>query len=82
MFIQCEGFNENYIECFEDVELNLKCLTFKKINLTSILATAYHYESLTRNKNPEKNKKSLIDFNNLLKPFLFKNESFFKKFLV
>lgn len=81
LFIECNGFNENYIECFEDVELNVKCLTFKKINLTSILATAYHYESLTRNKNIEKNKKTLIDYNNLLKPFIYKNETYLKKLI-
>ena len=41
-------FNETYVECFEDVELNLKCFLKGKMNMTNSNAVAYHYESQSR----------------------------------
>ena len=32
-------------------------------------------------QNIEKNKKTLIDYNNLLKPFIYKNETYLKKLI-
>ena len=41
-------FNDDYIECLEDVELNLACVMRGKINCFAGNAVAYHYESITR----------------------------------
>jgi len=59
-------FNENYIECLEDVEYNIKMLENKCINYFVGNAVCYHYESKTRNLNPDKNKNFSIDYNYLL----------------
>jgi len=50
LFIECGRFNEQYKECFEDVELNLQCLLNDKNNLYLGQLEVYHYESLTRKK--------------------------------
>jgi GT2 family glycosyltransferase len=46
-------FNENYISCFEDVELNMICLAKGFENFNNGECVAYHYESQTRNDDPE-----------------------------
>jgi GT2 family glycosyltransferase len=53
LFIEIGGFNEQYLDCFEDVEYNLQCLLHQKQNVY-IPKKAMHYESSTRNKNPQK----------------------------
>jgi GT2 family glycosyltransferase len=63
-------FNENYNECFEDVELNLKCLLLNHKNFISNKSVAYHYESQTRNSNLLKNEKVIKDYNDNLLPFI------------
>lgn len=50
LFNEIGGFNEDYIECFEDVEYNLQCLLKNKYNITTNKAVCYHLESQTRNK--------------------------------
>jgi len=50
LFESIGGFNEEYVECFEDVELNLQCFLKNKRNLTNSNAVCYHYESQTRGK--------------------------------
>ena len=61
-------FNENYISCFEDVELNIMCLSKGFKNFNNSDCVAYHYESQTRNEDPENLKKLSIDYHdNLLK---------------
>lgn len=60
------GFNPNYVDCLEDVELNLKCLLSGFRNVTLGNAVAYHYESLTRNENPEKESLFQKDYQTLL----------------
>lgn len=42
------GLNENYIECFEDVEYNLECMNLGKSNYCAFNAMCYHKESQTR----------------------------------
>ena len=73
IFIKCGFFNENYTNCFEDVELNLKCLMLGLDNYCNSNLVSYHYESQTRNNDEEKSKKQLEDYNNLLKPFVINN---------
>lgn len=81
LFNSIGGFNENYIECFEDVELNLNCILRKKQNKTLCNAVAYHIESVTRNKSINKNKNTSMDYNLNLKPFIVNNESKLKKYI-
>lgn len=50
LFNKIGGFNEDYIECFEDVEYNLSCLLDNKYNITTSKAVCFHYESQTRRK--------------------------------
>jgi GT2 family glycosyltransferase len=68
LFNSLGGFNENYISCFEDVELNVMCLTKGFKNYNNSDCVAYHYESQTRNEDPDNMKKLIIDYNdNLIK---------------
>jgi len=73
VFIKCDYFNENYTSCFEDVELNLKCLMIKLDNYCNSNLVSYHYESKTRNNDVDKLKKVNEDYNNFLLPFVSKN---------
>ena len=73
VFIKCGYFNENYTTCFEDVELNLKCLILGLDNYCNSNLVSYHYESQTRNNDDEKSKKQFNDYNNILKPFVINN---------
>tara|TARA_R110002020_G_scaffold377631_1_gene588702 strand:- start:2293 stop:3819 length:1527 start_codon:yes stop_codon:yes gene_type:complete len=41
-------FNEEYLDCLEDVELNLACILNGRINCLAGNGVAYHYESKTR----------------------------------
>jgi len=66
-------FNEKYIECFEDVELNLSCYINGYKNYYVGNAVAYHYESQTRNQSPEKLDRLKNDYINNLVPFIEKN---------
>lgn len=70
-------FNESYINCFEDVELNLKTIIFGYKNYTTNRAVAYHLESKTR-KEVENNKNTLIDANKIRK-FISENLNKLKK---
>jgi len=73
LFIKCDMFNENYTNCFEDVELNLKCLILGYKNYLSGKSVAYHYESLTRKEDPDNIKKLNEDYSNNLLPFINMN---------
>jgi GT2 family glycosyltransferase len=66
-------FNENYISCFEDVELNIKLVSSNLKNYVCSKCVAYHYESQTRKENPEEQDKIIQDYNNNLFPMLQKN---------
>ena len=73
IFEKCGMFNEEYISCFEDVELNLKCEIMGLKNFMSGKSVAYHYESQTRNLDDEKDKKMSTDFFERLEPFVKQN---------
>lgn len=66
-------FNENYIGCFEDVELNLKCNILKYKNIISNKSVAYHYESQTRDDSTDKIEKIQKDYSEVLLPFIIQN---------
>jgi GT2 family glycosyltransferase len=73
VFLKCGMFNEEYLDCFEDVELNLKCLINGYKNYTLGKSVAIHYESQTRNLNPDKLKNLQLDYSERLYPFVIKN---------
>ena len=80
VFIKNGMFNEDYIECFEDVEYNLKCILNNRVNIFAGNAVAYHYESQTRNLNEEKNKRSDIDHKKI-NDFILNNYSKLEKYI-
>jgi GT2 family glycosyltransferase len=73
LFEKCGYFNENYISCFEDVELNLKSDLLGYNNIYDGNLVAYHYESSTRNEDEDNIKKLMMDYNNNLLPFINSN---------
>lgn len=73
VFLKCGMFNEEYIDCFEDVELNLSCIINGYKNYTLGNAVAFHYESQTRNLNPNKISNLQRDYRERLYPFVITN---------
>jgi GT2 family glycosyltransferase len=73
VFIQCDYFNENYINCFEDVELNFKTTILGYRNICDVSLVSYHFESQTRNEDPKNIEKLQYDYINNLLPFTMKN---------
>lgn len=73
LFEKIGMFNEEYINCFEDVELNLKCIISGYKNYLDNNSVAYHYESKTRNDDPDNLKKLNIDYSERLYPFIAQN---------
>ena len=65
IFDSYDGFNENYIECLEDVELNLKCKHQGLKHITVSDAVAYHYESISRNKLAGGDERFVVDYERL-----------------
>ena len=66
MFIEKELYakyklNEQYISCFQDVELNMRLLLTGKDNYCFTNSVNFHYESVTRNKDVLNQKKLIID---------------------
>jgi len=80
-FIKSGLFNENYTNCFEDVELNLKLITLNYENVYDGSLVAYHYESQTRNEDPNNIQKLMNDYRNTLQPFLLENFNSIKKYI-
>lgn len=73
VFEKLDMFNEKYTSCFEDVEINLKAICNGYINLFDSNSVIYHYESQTRNEDPENLKKLQDDYVNNLAPFVQNN---------
>lgn len=74
LFETLGGFNENTIECFEDVILNIeaKCVT-NKVNYYDGAAVCIHHESITRNENPNQLQAIQRDFKEVLIPTIVKH---------
>jgi len=81
VFERCGFFNENYNSCFEDVELNLKCLTLGYRNYYSGDIVSYHLESQTRNDDNDKINKLIDDYNKNLIHFVYPNMNKIEKYL-
>ena len=73
MFEQCGFFNEKYTTCFEDVELNLKCVILNYDNIIDSNLVAYHLESQTRGKTEINQQNESFDYINTLIPFINEN---------
>ena len=73
LFEKCDYFNENYINCFEDVELNFKTTILGYKNICDGDLVAYHYESSTRGEDPKNIEKLQKDYYDTLLPFTIKN---------
>lgn len=73
LFEICGLFNEDYTNCFEDVELNFKTTILGYYNFIDGNLVSYHFESQTRGEDPENMKKLSNDYNNTLLPFTIKN---------
>lgn len=82
LFEKCGFFNEIYYGCFEDVELNIKCISLGYNNYFNGNLVAYHLESQTRNQSSDKNEKELIDYNTKLIPFINQNLNKIKHLLL
>jgi GT2 family glycosyltransferase len=80
LFENIGGFSEEYNECFEDVQLNIDCLTKGKKNIFLGDAVCYHYESQTRNVNGEKQKRESEDYTQRIIPYIIKNKKTYKHF--
>lgn len=74
LFKSIGGFNTDYRECFEDVELNMECINRGKENIFVGEGVCYHYESQTRNKSEDKLKREGEDYMRKLVPFILRNE--------
>jgi len=82
VFESCGMFNENYVSCFEDVELNVKTKVLGFSNFTCSNCVAYHYESRTRNEDPEKMEKLRYDYEKNLVPLVIEHYEKIKKYFV
>jgi GT2 family glycosyltransferase len=82
VFEKCDFFNENYTSCFEDVELNLKCILLGYNNYYDGSLVSYHYESQTRNEDPEIRNKLTQDYQKNLLPFVVKHLDKLKNYII
>jgi hypothetical protein len=82
LFEKCGFFNENYYGCFEDVELNIRCISLGYKNYYNGNLVAYHLESQTRKQYSDKNEQELIDYNTKLVPFINQNLDKIKNLLL
>jgi len=82
IFNKLGGFNENYIDCLEDVELNFKCILMGLENYILGDLVAYHYESQTRNLDSQKVFKFQEDYNKILLPFVRQNFQKLKPYII
>lgn len=82
VFEKCGYFNEGYINCFEDVELNMMCLTLGFKNIYDGNLVSYHLESQSRNEDEKNIEKLTMDYKLRLLPFVSDNYSKLEKYLL
>jgi len=83
LFETLGGFNENTVECFEDVILNIetKCIA-NKTNYYDGTAVCIHHESITRNESPNQTQRILKDFKEVLIPVIIKHYQKLKQHII
>ncbi len=79
LFNKIGKFSESYLECFEDVELNLECLSRNRKNIFVSDAVCYHYESQTRNKDEDKLLREGNDYRKII-PKIVNNKKTYEYF--
>jgi GT2 family glycosyltransferase len=79
LFNDIGGFSEQYNECFEDVQLNIDCLERNKKNILQGDAVCYHYESQTRNKSEDKQKREGEDYMKII-PYIIQSKKTYNYF--
>lgn len=82
VFNQIKGFPIKYLECLEDVELNLRCLLIGKQNYYAGHVAAFHLESATRNKYLDMSKNTYLDLTERLMPFVRLNWSVLEEHMI
>jgi GT2 family glycosyltransferase len=82
VFEKCDGFNEKYTTCFEDVELNAKCLLMGYENYFDGSLVSYHFESQTRGKDEINSKGESFDYTQTFIPFISQNISKLRSHIV
>lgn len=80
LFSKVGYFDESFVECFEDVKLNIDCLRLNKKNIFCGDAVCYHLESQTRNKSEDKINNERLDLNKII-PYLIRNEVTYDYFI-
>jgi GT2 family glycosyltransferase len=80
IFNKIGGFNQGYQECFEDVELNIDCLSRNLKNYFVPNAVCYHYESQSRKNDPQKLEREHNDYVKRLIPFIITNKKCYNHF--
>jgi GT2 family glycosyltransferase len=78
VFELCNYFNENYVSCLEDVELNLTTKILGYNNICDSNLVSYHFESQTRDDESDKIEKFNKDYY-VLVPFIEKNKKSLEK---
>ena len=68
-------FNEEYIECLEDLEYNLSLIADGMENIYMGNVAAYHYENVTRGRNEQGDERFRIDYANTFLPFIKNNQN-------
>lgn len=81
LFKKNNGFPETQ-EFIEDVLLNLECLKLDKTNYMMGDATCYHYESISRKKNEDKQQKELSDLMTHFLPAIKENLNLVKEYII
>ena len=81
MFLEVDGFNEDYEFCFEDLQLNLDCLQKGKTNHYLGDAVSYHFESINKEREGfdiyRRGHLSRGDYTKVFKPYIYENREFF-----
>ena len=67
LFLKIGMFNDDYITCFEDVEMNMRIYLLGFKNYINHNCVSYHYESKTRKNDVSKLEKEQIDITKLRK---------------
>jgi GT2 family glycosyltransferase len=80
IFNKIGGFNESYLECFEDVHLNIDCLNKNLKNVFVGGAVCYHLESQTRNKDDNKLRNESEDYMKRIIPYILNNKKVYNYF--
>lgn len=72
-FMRCGMFNEKYVTCLEDVELNLKCICLGYENYYDGTLVSYHFRSQTRGNDSYSYNMEKKDLEDNLFPFVKNN---------